>query len=183
MEFALSRLNGCRSVPLKEIGFARDLARSDIQTLEKKFSGKKSGEDLPNHPDSDIRPGRAGMSVSHAHTGHGLPLLTKVTSLSGTLSPRPRSFFSWRYALNPPLACAVRSPACRVLRGLLHGVGVKQAAEYRQHAAECRKLAMNARNEPERVQLMQMADAWERMAMERERQIMADAEKPMEPPA
>ena len=42
---------------------------------------------------------------------------------------------------------------------------------------------MNARNEPERVQLMQMADAWERMAMERERQIMADAEKPIEPPA
>ena len=46
---------------------------------------------------------------------------------------------------------------------------MRQAAEYRQHAAECRKLGMTAPNEAERQQLLQMADAWDRMAIERER--------------
>ena len=55
---------------------------------------------------------------------------------------------------------------------------MKQAAEYRQHAAECRRLAMTARNEPERLQLDQMAQAWERMATERERQIAAEQNSP-----
>ena len=45
---------------------------------------------------------------------------------------------------------------------------LKQAAEYRQHAGECRKLALTARNEAERNQLMLMAEAWERMASDRE---------------
>jgi hypothetical protein len=48
---------------------------------------------------------------------------------------------------------------------------MKQAAEYRKHAEECRKLAHSARNEPERKQLMDMAAAWERLAKDRERQI------------
>ena len=52
---------------------------------------------------------------------------------------------------------------------------MKQAAEYRQHAAECRRLAMTAKSEPEREQLMEMAAAWERMAADRERKI-ADTE-------
>ena len=39
---------------------------------------------------------------------------------------------------------------------------MKQATEYRQHAAACRRLAMTARNEPERLQLQQISDAWER---------------------
>src|SRR5690349_5980279 len=52
---------------------------------------------------------------------------------------------------------------------------MKQAAEYREHAAECLKLANTARNEAERQQLMQMAEAWERMAAERERRIRADS--------
>jgi hypothetical protein len=51
---------------------------------------------------------------------------------------------------------------------------VKQAAEYREHAAECLRLAITARNEPERQQLMQMAEAWERMAADREGQIKRD---------
>ena len=51
---------------------------------------------------------------------------------------------------------------------------MKQAAEYRQHAAECLKLANNARNEVERRQLLEMAAAWERMAVEREHQIMRE---------
>jgi hypothetical protein len=55
---------------------------------------------------------------------------------------------------------------------------LKQAAEYRQHAAECRKLAQSARNEPERQQLLQMAEAWERMAVERERRIATEGGKP-----
>jgi hypothetical protein len=48
---------------------------------------------------------------------------------------------------------------------------MKQAAEYREHAGECRKLAQTAKNEVERTQLMEMAAAWERMAVERERRI------------
>jgi hypothetical protein len=55
---------------------------------------------------------------------------------------------------------------------------MKQAAEYRQHASECRKLAMGARNEQERRQLLDMAAAWERMAMDREAQILRDAREP-----
>ena len=47
---------------------------------------------------------------------------------------------------------------------------MRDPAEYRQHASECRKLALNARNEQERSQLTAMAEAWERMALERERQ-------------
>ena len=54
---------------------------------------------------------------------------------------------------------------------------MKQAAEYRQHAAECRRLALTARAEQERHQLMEMAAAWERMAVERERQIAADTQE------
>jgi hypothetical protein len=52
---------------------------------------------------------------------------------------------------------------------------MKQAAEYREHAAECLKLANTARNEAERRQLLQMAEAWERMAAERERRIKAES--------
>jgi hypothetical protein len=55
---------------------------------------------------------------------------------------------------------------------------MKQAAEYRQHAAECRKLAMGARNEQERRQLLDMAAAWERMAMDRDAQMRRDAGQP-----
>ena len=54
---------------------------------------------------------------------------------------------------------------------------MKQAAEYRQHAAECRRLALTARAAPERKQLLEMAAAWERMAVERERQIGAQAQE------
>jgi hypothetical protein len=52
---------------------------------------------------------------------------------------------------------------------------MKQASEYRQHAGECLKLALSARSDQERQQLKQMAEAWERMALERERQIANDA--------
>ena len=48
---------------------------------------------------------------------------------------------------------------------------MKQAAEYRVHAAECRKLALGAKTEEERRQLLEMAEAWEQMAVHRERVI------------
>ena len=51
---------------------------------------------------------------------------------------------------------------------------MKQAAEYREHAGECRKLAQTARSEMERTQLLQMAAAWERMAADREQQLKRD---------
>ena len=51
---------------------------------------------------------------------------------------------------------------------------LKQSAEYREHAAACRKLAQTARNEMERTQLMQMAAAWERMAADSEAQSNRD---------
>jgi len=52
---------------------------------------------------------------------------------------------------------------------------MRDAAEYRRHAAQCRRLAMTARKEPERLQLMQLAEAWERLAADRERQIERDS--------
>jgi len=45
---------------------------------------------------------------------------------------------------------------------------VKQASEYRRHADECRKLAQDANNEPERKKLMEMADAWSSIASDGE---------------
>ena len=51
---------------------------------------------------------------------------------------------------------------------------MKQAAEYREHAGDCRKLAQTARTEMERAQLLQMAAAWERMATDREQQLTRD---------
>jgi hypothetical protein len=48
---------------------------------------------------------------------------------------------------------------------------LKQAAEYRRHAAECRKLALGSKTEEERQQLILMAEAWEQMAEHRERVI------------
>ena len=41
--------------------------------------------------------------------------------------------------------------------------------EYRKHAAECRALARNVKNEQHRAQLLKMADAWENFAVENER--------------
>ena len=46
---------------------------------------------------------------------------------------------------------------------------MKKTQEYRKHAQECRAMAQNARTAEERGQLMKMAEAWERFAVERER--------------
>jgi hypothetical protein len=46
---------------------------------------------------------------------------------------------------------------------------MKKAAEYRQHARECRELAQRMPQEDQRVQLLTMAEQWEKLAVERER--------------
>jgi hypothetical protein len=48
---------------------------------------------------------------------------------------------------------------------------MKQAAEYRQLAEECRKLAQGARRDEERRQLLLFAQAWKHLAENRERQL------------
>jgi hypothetical protein len=46
---------------------------------------------------------------------------------------------------------------------------MKKTAEYLKHARECRTMAQSARNAAERGQLLKMAEAWEKFAIERER--------------
>ena len=45
---------------------------------------------------------------------------------------------------------------------------MKQAAEYRRLAGECRALARTAKTDDERVQLLKMAEVWETPATHRE---------------
>jgi hypothetical protein len=45
---------------------------------------------------------------------------------------------------------------------------VKKAAEYRQHAQECRTLARTTRDETQRHQLLNMASTWDKLADERD---------------
>ena len=54
---------------------------------------------------------------------------------------------------------------------------MKQAVEYRQHAAECRKLALGAKSEEERHQLLHMAQAWEQLAEHRDRVVAPESTK------
>ena len=44
---------------------------------------------------------------------------------------------------------------------------MKKISEYRQHAHECRQLAASMEGE-QRVQLLSMAETWERLAVDRE---------------
>jgi len=54
---------------------------------------------------------------------------------------------------------------------------MKQAAGYRQHADDCRKLAVTARNEPQRRRLIEIAAAWEQMAIEREQRLALEIQE------
>ena len=45
---------------------------------------------------------------------------------------------------------------------------MKTAAEYRQHAEECRILARQMPDGPQRQQLLEMARTWDQLADERE---------------
>jgi hypothetical protein len=48
---------------------------------------------------------------------------------------------------------------------------MKKAAEYQQHAEECRTLANKASRAEDRETLIQMAETWESLAKERARQV------------
>jgi hypothetical protein len=47
---------------------------------------------------------------------------------------------------------------------------MKKAEDYRAHAAECRELAARG-DERSRQQLLQMAETWESLAVEREKKL------------
>jgi hypothetical protein len=44
---------------------------------------------------------------------------------------------------------------------------MKKASEYREHARECRALAASMASDEQRAQLLDMAEAWDRMAADR----------------
>jgi hypothetical protein len=48
---------------------------------------------------------------------------------------------------------------------------MKKIAEYREHAAECRRFAAKAERAEDRDALTKMAETWESLARDRERQI------------
>lgn len=60
---------------------------------------------------------------------------------------------------------------------------MKAVAEYRQHAAECRKLAKGLSEGDARDQLLAMAETWERLAQDRESRLPVQLEDaPKAPP-
>ena len=58
---------------------------------------------------------------------------------------------------------------------------MRKAAEYRQHALECRRLATGMAADQHRDQLLEMAATWERMAEERERLAFLHEDRSFEP--
>ena len=64
---------------------------------------------------------------------------------------------------------------------------MKKASEYRQHAKECRALAVQAVSDEHRKQLAAMANTWDRLAVERENIATKEDERcgppPVEPKA
>jgi hypothetical protein len=46
---------------------------------------------------------------------------------------------------------------------------MKKSKKYREHAEECRALARNAPNEEQRRQLLELAESWGSLALDRER--------------
>jgi hypothetical protein len=55
------------------------------------------------------------------------------------------------------------------------GVGMKKISDYKRHAEECRKLAAAATLREHRSQLIGMAETWEMLADQREREIARQA--------
>ncbi len=54
---------------------------------------------------------------------------------------------------------------------------MKTVAEYRQHAAECRKLAQAMPEGDARQQLITMAETWERLAEDRESRLPVEPDE------
>ena len=48
---------------------------------------------------------------------------------------------------------------------------MRKVSEYEAHAAECRKLATQMKNPQQKVQLEEMANAWDMMATVRKQQL------------
>jgi hypothetical protein len=48
---------------------------------------------------------------------------------------------------------------------------MKKVSDYRQHAAECRKLGAGVQNQEHKAMLTKMAETWESLAKEREELI------------
>lgn len=44
---------------------------------------------------------------------------------------------------------------------------MKKASEYRQHAQECRQLAAGMQSEDQRALMLQMAEHWDKLAVDR----------------
>jgi len=59
---------------------------------------------------------------------------------------------------------------------------MKKAAEYREHAAQCRALATQMDRAEHREQLLQMAETWDAMAEQRET-LLANSDRSFSPPA
>ena len=52
-----------------------------------------------------------------------------------------------------------------------------KAIDYREHAKECRDVAELLKPGDEREQLLKIAEAWDQLAAERERRLIASFEK------
>jgi hypothetical protein len=51
---------------------------------------------------------------------------------------------------------------------------MKKAEEYRTHAAECRKLARQTRDEAEKEQILRVAEMWDDLALQREKKTTSN---------
>ena len=50
-------------------------------------------------------------------------------------------------------------------------MSMRKVSEYQQHAKECRQMATAMKDSEHKKQLQDMADAWEMLAREREKQL------------
>jgi hypothetical protein len=52
---------------------------------------------------------------------------------------------------------------------------MRKVSEYQEHATECRQMAASMKDSEHKKQLNDMAEAWEMLARERERQLAKQA--------
>jgi hypothetical protein len=69
----------------------------------------------------------------------------------------------------PRSGAALHSAKGKVLSVGAETSTMKKAEEYRAHAAECLEMARQTRNEEHKRQLLQMAETWEMLAVQREK--------------
>ncbi|MGC1359424.1 MAG: hypothetical protein WA851_27225 [Xanthobacteraceae bacterium] len=58
---------------------------------------------------------------------------------------------------------------------------MRKVSEYKQHAAECRQMAAKIRDQDQKKQLEEMAEAWTMLATERARQLAKQNERLVDP--